>query len=168
MTDCETDQPPREHADEALEPVRYDDSLEGIAPADLEGFFVGWPDPPPPATRLEILRAADEVLVARRGDRVVGFVTAITDGILTAYLPLLEVLPDEQGRGIGSELTERMLGRLDHLYMIDLVCDDDLVPFYERFGMLRLTAMGARNYAHQSGAAPRDTTPRTATSSDTD
>ena len=31
--------------------------------------------------------------------RVVGFVTAISDGVLSAYIPLLEVLPEYQGAG---------------------------------------------------------------------
>ena len=66
---------------------------------------------------------------------MVGFVTAISDGVLSAYVPLLEVLPDYQGRGIGSELICRMLARLNDLYMVDLVCDAELVPFYERLGL---------------------------------
>jgi len=41
--------------------------------------------------------------------RVVGFVTAVSDGVVSAFLPLLEVLPEYQGRGIGSELVRRML-----------------------------------------------------------
>jgi hypothetical protein len=30
------------------------------------------------------------------------------------------------------------------LYMVDVVCDDDLVPFYARFGLGPLRAMSAR------------------------
>jgi len=84
--------------------------------------------------------------VAKDGERVVGFVTAISDGVLSAYVPLLEVLPDHQGRGIGSELVRRLLDRLGDLYMIDVVCDENVVPFYERLGLRRLdAALGVRN-----------------------
>jgi hypothetical protein len=31
------------------------------------------------------------------------------------------------------------------LYMIDAVCDDDVVAFYERIGMMRLNGMALRN-----------------------
>jgi predicted N-acetyltransferase YhbS len=63
------------------------------------------------------------------------------------------VLPDYQGRGIGSELTRRMLATLSHLYMVDVICDEDVQPFYERLGMRRATGMLLRNYAEQAGAA---------------
>lgn len=58
--------------------------------------------------------------------RVVGFVAAISDGVLTAFLSWLEVLPDYQGRGIGTRLLSRMLTELDHLYSVDLICDPEL------------------------------------------
>jgi GNAT superfamily N-acetyltransferase len=55
------------------------------------------------------------------------------------------VLPEYQGRGIGSELVRRLLERLGGLYMIDLCCDEDLVPFCERLGMVRAVGMAIRN-----------------------
>lgn len=82
---------------------------------------------------------------------MVGFITAITDGVLSAYIPLLEVLPAYRGRGTGSELLRRLLQKLDHLYMVDLLCDAELQPFYERMGMRPATGMMIRNYAKQSG-----------------
>jgi hypothetical protein len=44
-----------------------------------------------------------------------------------------------------------MLARLRHLYMIDLVCDPPLQPFYERFGMWPVVGMVVRNYDRQAG-----------------
>lgn len=87
-------------------------------------------------------------------DRVVGYITAITDGVLAAYIPHLEVLPDFQGRGIGSELVRRMLAQLEGFYMVDLICDSELQPFYARFGMKPYSGMIVRNYERQSGAYP--------------
>ena len=84
--------------------------------------------------------------------RVVGFANAISDGVLTAYIPLLEVLPDWQGRGIGRRLIERLSEQLDDLYMIDIVCDESLASFYEPLGFRTLTGMARRNYANQTGA----------------
>jgi GNAT superfamily N-acetyltransferase len=120
---------------------------EGLSADDLAGFFVGWPDPPSIDGRLEILRRADEVVVCRTaaGD-VVGFATAITDRRFAAYIPLVEVLPAHQGHGIGSAMVTALLERLRGCYMIDLVCDDDVVPFYERLGGTRLAAMAWRNH----------------------
>jgi hypothetical protein len=46
----------------------------------------------------------------------------------------------------------RMFARLAHLYMVDLLCDPELQPFYERLGMRPASGMLLRNYARQSCA----------------
>jgi GNAT superfamily N-acetyltransferase len=68
----------------------------------------------------------------------------VGDGVLSAFVPLLEVLPAHQGQGIGTELVRRMLALLEDRYMVDLCCDDELVAFYERFGMIRVNGMVRR------------------------
>lgn len=133
--------------------IQYSTDLVGITTGRLNGFFKGWPDPPSAETHLEILRGSSHVVLAVDGATgdVVGFVNAITDGVLSAYLPLLEVREDHRGRGIGSELVQRMLGLLGDLYMVDLTCDPELAAFYERFGLVSGHAMIRRRYAAQSG-----------------
>ncbi len=135
--------------------IRYVDHADEVAAPQLAGFFVGWPDPPTPETHLRLLRASDYVVLAIEdlSGQVVGYITAISDGILSAHIPLLEVLPRYQGHGIGARLVRRMLDRLRHLYAVDLLCDPELMPFYVQFGMQQSTAMLMRNYDRQSGAA---------------
>ena len=82
---------------------------------------------------------------------VVGFITAITDHVLTAYIPFLEVRKEYQSRGIGAALTKKMLARLHKFYIIDLACDPEVQDFYKKFGMKKYTAMIMRNYDHQTG-----------------
>ena len=127
------------------EPV-YSTDISGLTPADLEGFFADWPAKLSQERHLELLRGSDYVVLARDGDGgpVVGFATAISDGVLSAFIPLLEVLPEHQGRGIGTELVRRLLAQLEEFYMVDLVCDPELEPFYERFEMTLLSGMGLR------------------------
>ncbi len=134
--------------------ISYIDTIEGIAAEHLQGFFVGWPNRPAPATHLRILAGSYAIQLARDDatSAVVGFITAISDGVSCAYIPHLEVLPAYQGRGIGSELVRRMLEQLRHLYMIDLICDTNVQPFYARRGMQPSTGMILRNYDRQSGA----------------
>jgi ribosomal protein S18 acetylase RimI-like enzyme len=138
-------------------PIQYRSTTEGIAPGQLEGFFEGWPNPPSPETHLRILESSDRVVLAvdpnapQGGAAVVGFITAIGDGILTAHIPLLEVLPAYRRAGIGSELVRRMLAQLGDLYAVDLICNTDVQPFYARLGMRPAHAAMVRNYAHQSG-----------------
>jgi ribosomal protein S18 acetylase RimI-like enzyme len=133
--------------------IGYLTAIEGIDPGQLAGFFAGWPNPPTPETHLRLLAGSDHVVLALDGEtsRVVGFITAITDGVLTTYIPLLEVLPEYQHFGIGSELVRRMLDNLSHLYATDLLCDPNLQPYYARFGMHPVTGMMLRNYHRQSG-----------------
>lgn len=132
--------------------VHYLDNTADIVPDQLHGFFVGWPDPPSAQTHLRLLRQSTHVLLAidAETNAVVGFITAITDGVLCAYIPLLEVLPAYQGGGIGQELVHRMLQRLEGYYMIDLLCDAELQPYYTRLGMQPVVGMCRRNYARQS------------------
>lgn len=133
--------------------ITYTDSLDGITLDHLRGFFAGWPEAPAPETHLRLLRGSSHILLALdpAAGRVVGFITAVSDGVLAASIPLLEVLPEYQGQGIGSELVRRMLDTLRGLYMVDLVCDEGLKPFYERFGMMSYHAMIKRDYSRQSG-----------------
>ncbi len=133
--------------------IRYVDSVEGIAATHLNGFFEGWPNPPTPQTHLEILKNSDEVLLAvdDGSGNVVGFITAITDGALNAYIPLLEVLKPYRSQGIGTELTRRMLAKLGDLYAVHVLCDPELQPFYARFGMKPMSAMMIRRMEWQSG-----------------
>jgi len=136
--------------------IVYTDSLDHVTPDNLHGFFVGWPNPPSPETHLKLLANSDEVLLAVDDEtgNVAGFITAISDGILSAYLPLLEVLPAYRGQGIGSELVRRMLEKLKGLYMVDLLCDAELQPFYTRLGMRLARGMMVRHYERQSGRLP--------------
>jgi ribosomal protein S18 acetylase RimI-like enzyme len=134
--------------------IVYAETAETLTAQQLSGFFVGWPNPPTPEKHLRLLEGSDEVVIAQDDatGQVVGFITAITDGVLSAYIPLLEVLPVYQGQGIGSELVRRMLAKLADLYMVDLLCDPNMQPFYERLGMYPTTGMLRRNYDRQAGA----------------
>ncbi|ANF98583.1 acetyltransferase [Paenibacillus bovis] len=119
----------------------------------LKGFFADWPKHPDEETHLELLKNSYQIVLAidEQIQQVVGFITAISDGVLSAYIPLLEVLPEYQNQGIGSELIRRMLAELDGIYMIDLMCDRELQPYYSKQGLHLATGMVHRNYAAQTG-----------------
>ena len=125
--------------------IAYADSAAEVVPDELAGFFVGWPSPPALDRRLELLRRSDAVSLAYDDRLLVGFATAITDSVLAAFIPVLEVLPSPQRQGIGTGLIERLLAQLDELYMVDVVCDAPLEPFYAQLGFITLDrAMGLR------------------------
>lgn len=132
--------------------IIYTDSLQQIEESDLIGLFVHWGSPPAPEAILRIFRGSALVILARDGENgpVIGYITAITDGVSAAYIPHLEVRAEWQGQGIGTELVRRMVERLSHIYAIDLMCDPELQPFYERLGFRAWTGMLIRNYDRQS------------------
>jgi len=134
--------------------ISFSSDHSTLTPADLQPFFVGWPNPPEEAVRLQILRRADLVILARVHGRLVGFVTCLTDGLLSAFIPLLEVLPEHQGRGIGSQLIQRLLDELGPLYAVDAVCDPPTATLYENLGFTRLCGMARRELSLQRGRTP--------------
>jgi GNAT superfamily N-acetyltransferase len=129
--------------------VTYTDTTAAITTAELSGFFSHWHERPSPETLLQILKGSDYVVLAVEDGQVLGYITAISDGVSCAYIPHLEVRESRRGEGIGSELVRRMLDQLQHLYMIDLICDYELQPFYERQGFHPYSGMIIRNYERQ-------------------
>lgn len=125
--------------------ISYSTDISSLAEDDLAGFFVGWPTPPSTEQHLAVLRGSYRVVIARSDGEVVGFVNMISDGVLTAFVPWLEVRPEFHGQGIGTELMRRIVAEARHFYSIDLTCDESLRPYYERLGMAALTGMGLRN-----------------------
>ena len=73
--------------------LKYVQTLEGIHPDMLKGgFFVNWPNPPTPETHYQLLKNSYRVVLAldKKSQQVVGFINAISDGVLSAYIPLRE------------------------------------------------------------------------------
>jgi len=136
--------------------VEYKDNLEGITADMLQEFFVGWRREVSAQEHLELLAGSYKIWLALDEGRVVGFVHAISDGVLAAFIPLLEVLPKWHGRGIGKELMRRILEDLEGMYMVDACCDDDKVGFYEQFGMVKHgNAMLKRSYGIAAKSVPQ-------------
>ncbi len=119
----------------------------------LQGFFIGWDKHPSLEKFFEVLKNSEYKILAidSETNKVIGFINAISDKVLTAYVPLLEVLPEYQHQGIGSELVKRMMDMLKDYYMIDLVCDENRQSFYSGFGFNKYSAMMKRNYDKQEG-----------------
>lgn len=114
----------------------------------LEGFCDGWKKPLSPLQLREVITNSTYKVLAidAAKSKVVGIITALSDNVNWAFIPYLEVLPEYQKQGIGTELMKRMLAQLAHINCIDLTCDPEVQPFYERFGMLKSEGMVIRRY----------------------
>ncbi|GCF09807.1 GNAT family N-acetyltransferase [Dictyobacter arantiisoli] len=130
----------------------YLDTPVTILPHQLQGFFIGWSQPPTPEKHHEVLRKSDYCILALdENNRVVGFITAITDHVLTAYVNFLEVLPEHQNQGIGVQLVQRLLEKLHGIYAVDIICDPELIPYFESIGFTRAVGVVQRNEKRQAG-----------------
>lgn len=83
-----------------------------------------------------MLAGSDLVLSATAGGALVGFVRAITDGVYRAAIFDLIVDPSWRGRGLGVELIERAHAHpvLAGCRRVELICVEEMVPFYEKRG----------------------------------
>ena len=71
---------------------------------------------------------------------LIGFVDSISNGVTDAYIQDLMIHPDFQGKGLGSELMNKMIDYLKKagIYMISVLYDESLKDFYARFGFYNL------------------------------
>ena len=68
---------------------------------------------------------------------LVGYIAAVSNGVLDAYIQDLMVRPDYQNKGIGTELMNKSISHIksEGIYMISVIYgEEELKGFYERFG----------------------------------
>lgn len=76
-------------------------------------------------------------LYAFDGERLAGFAAVASNGVTDAYIQDVMVHPAYQHRGIGTQLMERVMARLqlEGVYMVSVIYGEAaLSPFYEKFG----------------------------------
>ena len=81
-----------------IDTINYTDNLGDITADQLEDFFFDWPKHPDAEAHIRILAGSYKVWLAMNGRQCVGRINAISDGVLYAYIPLLEVLPSYRGK----------------------------------------------------------------------
>lgn len=112
-------------------------------------FFDLWTAPP---TKNHIERLLDrsdiKYFAISHNKELLGFITVLTDFSLFAYISLLEVRKDCRNQGIGTALLKRALDDLMGVYAIDLTCDENVIPYYRKFGFKKSISMSIRDYSY--------------------
>ena len=116
--------------------IRYEFDA-AVSPADIADLrqAVGWNRmerdlSDPRLTTALHLCAFDE-------NHLIGYAQVISNHVTDAYIQDVMVHPDYQRQGIGTELMERLLARLETygIYMVSVIYGEEtLRHFYERFG----------------------------------
>jgi GNAT superfamily N-acetyltransferase len=126
-----------------------------LKPADLRGFCVGWRQPLDPETLFATLKGSYRYIIARDDDgKVIGFANAISDGTFAAYIPLVEVLPENQGAGVGTGIMRELLNELEDFRIVDLMCDPPVQEFYKTLDMIPMVGMRANRIKSGASQAP--------------
>lgn len=75
-------------------------------------------------------------IAAYEADNLIGYIDSVSNGVTDAYIQDLMVHPDYQGKGLGTELMNQMIAYLkeNRIYIISVVFEESLKPFYDRFG----------------------------------
>ena len=73
-------------------------------------------------------------------EKLIGYIDSVSNGVTDAYIQDLIVSPDHQGKGIGTGLMNKMIEYLKEkrIYMISVIYEESLKPFYERFGFYNM------------------------------
>ena len=103
---------------------------------ELQDLFlsVEWSSGHFPERLVVAMRNFETVISDWDGERLIGMICAMDDGIMTAYVHYLLVNPEYHHMGIGKRLVERVREIYDDYLRIVLVAYDDEVGFYESCG----------------------------------
>ena len=112
---------------------KYNETVSAKALSDLRES-VGW-------NRMESeysnpLMTSYYHIAVYEDDKLVGYIDSVSNGVTDAYIQDLMVHPDYQGKGLGTELMNQMIAYLkeNRIYIISVVFEESLKPFYDRFG----------------------------------
>src|SRR5437867_1947222 len=94
----------------------------------------GWSAAEKPELLHKALLASHSLITAWDDGKLIGLGNAISDGYLVVYYPHLLVLPEYQGRGIGTRLMQLLLARYDGFHQQMLVADERATEFYRKCG----------------------------------
>ena len=115
--------------------ITYKDTHD-FTKEQLQELFlsVGWSSGHYPDRLVSAMKNFETVYTAWDGDRLVGLVCAMDDGVMTAYIHYLLITPSYQGLGIGKQLIEKMKGKYKDYLRIVIVAYNDEVGFYQTCG----------------------------------
>jgi len=106
-----------------------------IPPRSVRELYehVGWSRPANEEELREVLQAGPAG-GAWDGERLVGFVRALSDGHLASYIEDVMVHQDYRRGGVGDLIMSRLLREIKQSANVSLFCERPVARFYERHG----------------------------------
>jgi ribosomal protein S18 acetylase RimI-like enzyme len=119
-----------------------------IIPDELDRFFQNWKSPPSKEIKDKLLDGSELIVTARENGKLLGFLTAISNGAMHALITLVEVLESHQGKGIGKHLLNLAISHFKGYYDIVLITDPDKGAFYKKLGFDEIYGMHIRDFTY--------------------
>ncbi|TYP73333.1 acetyltransferase (GNAT) family protein [Paenibacillus methanolicus] len=125
--------------------IRYTSNLEGMTKEALQDLFlsVEWESAKYPSELLQAMKGSHSIVASWDGDKLIGIINALSDGVLTVYFHYMLINPSYQGKGIGSSMMDMMLGRYKGCKTKVLISYPSAVEFYHKCG-----------FSQEDGATP--------------
>jgi len=116
--------------------IRYNSDIEAMTKDALQELFlsVKWESGNYPDELLQSIRGSHSIVAAWDGDKLVGLINALSDGILTVYFHYMLVDPGYQGEGIGMNMMKMMLDRYSGCKTKVLISYGSAIDFYRKCG----------------------------------
>lgn len=113
--------------------------IHDFSKEELEDLFlsVEWSSGHYPEKLVVAMKNFETVYSAWDGNKLIGMICAMDDGIMTAYVHYLLVNPDYHGNKIGRTLVEMVKEKYSDYLRIVLVAYNDELNFYENCGFKR-------------------------------
>ncbi|MEM1484651.1 GNAT family N-acetyltransferase [Oscillospiraceae bacterium PP1C4] len=108
-------------------------SIKDFSETQLQDLFlsVEWSSGHYPEKLVIAMKNYGSVFTAWDNDRLVGLISSMDDGVMTAYVHYLLVNPDYQGKGIGRQLVKLSTEHYKDYLRIVLIAYDKEVDFYK-------------------------------------
>lgn len=115
--------------------IKFNNTKE-FTPEELQELFlsVGWSSGHYPDKLAVAVQNSGSVFSAWDGDKLVGLVNVLDDGIMTAYIHYLLINPEYQSLGIGKELINMIKERYHDFLRIVLIAYEKEAGFYNHLG----------------------------------
>lgn len=96
---------------------------------------VEWESANYPDRLFKALKNSETVITLYAENKLIGLMSAISDGSMNVYFPYLLIDPEYHGKGFGKMLAKEMLKKYSNFYRKILICSNEKVPFYKKCGM---------------------------------
>ena len=110
-----------------------------FSPDALQRLFlsVEWSSGHYPEKLVQAMQNYETVYTAWDGDSLIGLISAMDDGIMTAYVHYLLVDPRYHGQGIGRKLLELVKEKYKDYLRIVIIAYNDELRFYKNCGFVK-------------------------------